>query len=134
MSSCVGERNYKAFFVCIASGSVILLIYSMASLYAFSLYFSNTEYFMGIVSKWAATDTQVRVFVAGSFIYFMITFGIFVGIFNLFIFHARLAYIGMTTVSYLESRSARGPLLWEINRKEYRRALKEAKQHHESTA
>lgn len=57
-------------------------------------------------------------FVIGLFIFFLITFIIFCAMTNLFIFHARITYIGMTTNSYLESRNARGPLLWAINRKE----------------
>ena len=60
----------------------------------------------------------------GTVVFLVICFAVFAGMMNLVIFHYRIMYIGITTVAYLESRHARGPLLWQMNRKEYRASLK----------
>lgn len=51
------------------------------------------------------------------------------GLGHLAIFHARLMYVGITTLGYNEIRSNRGPLLWQINTKEYKQKMKEAEKH-----
>nr|KAJ3417979.1 hypothetical protein HK105_000519 [Polyrhizophydium stewartii] len=39
---------------------------------------------------------------------------------------ASVGYVGITTIGYIESRSARGPMLWNINTRQYRESQKQA--------
>lgn len=52
-----------------------------------------------------------------------------IGLSSLVLFHARLLYVGMTTVGYFDSRRAKGPELWRINTRTHRLRMKEAKKH-----
>jgi hypothetical protein len=64
----------------------------------------------------------------GLFLYTGIIFTISAGLCWLTSFHARLMYVGLTTVGYNDLRRARGPELWSINTKEFRKQAEEAKQ------
>ncbi|KAH9266397.1 hypothetical protein BASA83_010639 [Batrachochytrium salamandrivorans] len=124
LSTCIGKRNYKVFFATILFGFIMTYAISSVALYAFVQYFTDRDTFANIVMELfqRSNESDQKTVAAMIFTYMVLVMVIAGGATNLFLFHARISYVGVTTIGYLESRAARGPDLWHINTKEYKKS------------
>ncbi|KAI8928188.1 DHHC palmitoyltransferase-domain-containing protein [Entophlyctis helioformis] len=122
LSTCIGKRNYKVFFATLVLASVLSLAITVTALIAFSVYITDRGRFGRAMNETfgRSDETSIAFMAAFIFVYAAVMAGAWFAVTNLLVFHARISYIGMTTVAYLESRAARGPPLWSINTREYR--------------
>ncbi|KAI8904133.1 DHHC palmitoyltransferase-domain-containing protein [Gorgonomyces haynaldii] len=125
LSTCIGRKNYHTFLGILVLGNLALLSFGASGLYGFSLYFYNHQDFLTQLEAFSIPQEAAKGTAAGLFLYSCLCIGFLGGLLNLLIFHLRICYIGMTTIAYLDSRHARGPPLWHINTKEYRKSQKE---------
>ncbi|KAJ1334592.1 hypothetical protein BSLG_007747 [Batrachochytrium salamandrivorans] len=126
LSTCIGKRNYKVFFATILFGFIMTYAISSVALYAFVQYFTDRDTFANIGKFMElfqrSNESDQKTVAAMIFTYMVLVMVIAGGATNLFLFHARISYVGVTTIGYLESRAARGPDLWHINTKEYKKS------------
>ncbi|KAJ3300945.1 hypothetical protein HDV03_001582, partial [Kappamyces sp. JEL0829] len=130
MSTCIGSKNYRHFLGAISLASLVGLYFGAMGVYAFFVYFTDPSYFRQTLLRSAAlsqlAEIWIQIFV---FLYSALVLTAAIGLGYLFVFHARLVYVGLTTVGYNDLRRARGPPLWEINTKEFRENMRQAEQH-----
>ncbi|KAL2916273.1 hypothetical protein HK105_204029 [Polyrhizophydium stewartii] len=147
LSTCIGKRNYKVFYATVALGFVMSYAMTAAALYAFATFFTDKSAFASVgewarvtpysqrlnqgasAASWAfgrADEAVLRAALALVLFYIIVGLLAAGGATNMFVFHSRISYVGITTIGYIESRSARGPMLWNINTRQYRESQKQA--------
>ncbi|EGF82088.1 hypothetical protein BATDEDRAFT_87139 [Batrachochytrium dendrobatidis JAM81] len=122
LSTCIGKRNYRVFYVTALLGTLATWLMSGVSIYVFVQYFVNQSGFSNAVFEVYQhnTNSDMNIAMTVLCIYMASIIACTCAATGLFVFHTRISYIGITTVGYIESRSARGPDLWHISTKKFK--------------